>query len=294
MPDPITIGAAIAAGGQLLGTAGSGISTGRQNRKSRKWSEKMYERQKADNIAFWNMQNEYNSPEQQMQRLKDGGLNPNLVYGGSSGQTAGQAGAISTADAKTPQFQTTDFSGVANAGSTLVINIYDTRLKQATTNNLKEDNTVKRQEALLKGAQVARTLEETTGKKISNKYAGQLAEISVQANRQSIRKQEADIEATITDTQRKNALHTPNMDMLAAKLARERYGLTMDSRKLQGIIRDNQMKQFEIELQKDGIYRNDPLWLRLVIKKIDSFMESKPKNIKEIRAEALPLREQLA
>lgn len=33
--------------------------------------------------------NEYNSPAAQMQRLKEAGLNPNLVYGGSSGGTAG-------------------------------------------------------------------------------------------------------------------------------------------------------------------------------------------------------------
>lgn len=35
------------------------------------------------NIESWNMQNEYNSPSAQMQRLRDAGLNPNLMYSGN-------------------------------------------------------------------------------------------------------------------------------------------------------------------------------------------------------------------
>lgn len=38
------------------------------------------------NLEMWNRQNQYNSPAAQMQRYKDAGLNPNLIYGqGSSG-----------------------------------------------------------------------------------------------------------------------------------------------------------------------------------------------------------------
>ena len=41
------------------------------------------------NIDMWNRQNEYNSPASQMNRLKEAGLNPNLMYGqGSSGNAS--------------------------------------------------------------------------------------------------------------------------------------------------------------------------------------------------------------
>lgn len=42
-------------------------------------------------VAMWNMQNAYNAPSAQMERLQKAGLNPNLVYGGGSvtGNTAG-------------------------------------------------------------------------------------------------------------------------------------------------------------------------------------------------------------
>lgn len=43
------------------------------------------------NIQNWHMQNAYNHPKAQMQRLQEAGLNPNLVYGGS-GDVGGQAG----------------------------------------------------------------------------------------------------------------------------------------------------------------------------------------------------------
>lgn len=41
----------------------------------------VYNRAKQDEIDFWNMQNSYNSPQAQIARLQEAGLNPNLVYG---------------------------------------------------------------------------------------------------------------------------------------------------------------------------------------------------------------------
>jgi hypothetical protein len=46
------------------------------------------------NIEFWKMQNQYNTPAAQMQRLKDAGLNPNLIYGSSPAGASGSAGSI--------------------------------------------------------------------------------------------------------------------------------------------------------------------------------------------------------
>lgn len=45
------------------------------------------------NINFWKMQNAYNTPKEQMKRLQDAGLNPNLIYGSGSANT-GVAGSI--------------------------------------------------------------------------------------------------------------------------------------------------------------------------------------------------------
>lgn len=50
---------------------------------------KLQELQNAYNLDMWKMQNEYNSPQSQMQRFKEAGLNPNLIYGqGTSGNAS--------------------------------------------------------------------------------------------------------------------------------------------------------------------------------------------------------------
>jgi hypothetical protein len=74
--DPVT-GAVIVAGVKELGGF---IQQGMQNRARRREADKAYRREKAM-IAE---QNKYNAPVQQMQRFKDAGLNPHLMY--SQGQ----------------------------------------------------------------------------------------------------------------------------------------------------------------------------------------------------------------
>lgn len=52
--------------------------------------KKLIELQYQKNLEQWNRENEYNAPVAQMQRLRDAGLNPNLVYGNGN-NTAGSA-----------------------------------------------------------------------------------------------------------------------------------------------------------------------------------------------------------
>lgn len=51
-------------------------------------------------LEFWKMQNEYNKPSAQVQRLKDAGLNPALMYGAGSGaNTAGELSSVAKGSA---------------------------------------------------------------------------------------------------------------------------------------------------------------------------------------------------
>lgn len=50
------------------------------------------------NTEFWNMQNKYNTPKNQMARLKEAGLNPALIYGSGATNT-GVAGSIAPSKA---------------------------------------------------------------------------------------------------------------------------------------------------------------------------------------------------
>lgn len=83
MPGLGIVGGALQGLGQLGAQALSNKMQREENRKAR-----------AYNLKMWNLENEYNTPTAQMQRLEDAGLNPNLMYGQGS---TGNAGSVANA-----------------------------------------------------------------------------------------------------------------------------------------------------------------------------------------------------
>ena len=75
-----------------LGALGSSVISNLGAKRRQKTADKQ-------NVAFWKMQNQYNTPKEQMQRLKDAGLNPNLIYGSSPAGASGSAGSIAPSKA---------------------------------------------------------------------------------------------------------------------------------------------------------------------------------------------------
>lgn len=73
--------AAIGGGASLLGQAFNAFSQNSTNKRQERFTREMYAKQRADSISDWHMQNAYNDPAAQMDRLKGAGLNPHLVYG---------------------------------------------------------------------------------------------------------------------------------------------------------------------------------------------------------------------
>lgn len=76
------VGAALAAaGGSLLNTGLSSVFSNSANKKSKNAALTQFWMQN----YFMDKQNEYNKPINQMARLREAGLNPNLVYGNGAG-----------------------------------------------------------------------------------------------------------------------------------------------------------------------------------------------------------------
>lgn len=92
MADPSLITAGIQAGAGIIDNFANLFSA----KKARQWQEKMMDKQNA-----------YNSPIQQMERLKAAGLNPHLVYG------SGNAIQASASPSSSPGYQQTNFGQVA-------------------------------------------------------------------------------------------------------------------------------------------------------------------------------------
>ena len=79
----------------------------------------LYKKQRADNredattaynrsLEMWNMNNAYNDPSAQMERLRQAGLNPNLVYGNGATTTASAPSAPQASSATPQRFQGVD------------------------------------------------------------------------------------------------------------------------------------------------------------------------------------------
>lgn len=100
-------------GASLLGTAGSNYD-----------NNKAIDEQNAYNLRLWQMQNEYNTPANQVARLREAGLNPNLFY--SQGNPGN---ATSAPDMKAHQYSAAQFLDLANM-------YYSVKNLQAQNNNL--------------------------------------------------------------------------------------------------------------------------------------------------------------
>lgn len=66
-----------------IGTIGNFFTGGASARKQYRYQSKLMDKQNQQQIDFWKMNNEYNTPFNQRARLEQAGLNPDLMYGGS-------------------------------------------------------------------------------------------------------------------------------------------------------------------------------------------------------------------
>lgn len=66
-----------------IGAIGDFFTGGASARKQYQYQSKLMDKQNQQQIDFWKMNNEYNTPFNQRSRLEQAGLNPDLMYGGS-------------------------------------------------------------------------------------------------------------------------------------------------------------------------------------------------------------------
>lgn len=260
-----------AAGGNVISAGINAASAAIQNKKHRKFTKELYEQQYRDNIRFWNMQNAYNTPFEQVQRLKEAGLNPALIYGGSSGGAAGTAGPIRSPDAKVPEFRTPQWGNVFSSILPAISQIYDLEMKQAQTDKLKADKDVSKQEALLKAAQTITTTAIGKRSQFDLDFEKSLVNVSAEARRQALRKAKVDTHIALQENERKEAMNSSNlleaanrilnMRIQRAKTAQEVKNLRATKRNINV---NTELKILEKNLLEKGISTRDPLFMRIL------------------------------
>lgn len=137
---------AIGAGVSALSQGGQMLMTGKMNRKTRAWNEKMMHRQREWALSDWQMQNQYNSPAAQMARLKEAGLNPNLVYGG--GSATQDSGVVRNTDAPAWNPDTPNLPEIPMGE--MVSRYYNIQQQKAQTDLLKQQAVIAERDQQLK------------------------------------------------------------------------------------------------------------------------------------------------
>jgi len=284
MPIPLALlGAGVSAGGGLLNSA----SQAQQNRDSQIFSRGMYEKQRRDAIEFWNMQNEYNSPQAQMKRFQDAGLNKNLVY---SQGNPGNSSPISTPDVQSPQFRSPEWGGALQMGGlTYLNNIYDLDIKQAQAENLRAQNTVIKQDALLKVAQTASTVTGEEKSRFDLDFNRDLREVSAEARRESLRQLKTSIDLSINEDARRAASNSTSimeanerMKSMVLSRAQTRAEITRIHELTNSARFDNILKDLDIGLRKQGIMPQDPMWARMVGRVLNDLYEGRSNLLKTL------------
>lgn len=107
----------------FLGVLGN-LFTNSRNRRSieetNRLNYQMQQQQNAWNERMWHMYNEYNTPANQIKRLKEAGLNPNLLYGNPS-QGTSSAPAQGTTPSHAEAFQSLGFGDMISNAQQLMM-----------------------------------------------------------------------------------------------------------------------------------------------------------------------------
>lgn len=176
-----------------------------ENQANRDYNLMLARLQNSWNLEQWNRENAYNTPEQQMQRLKAAGLNPDLMYqNGASGLTAASSPAMTAGAASSP----TDVSNLANKKT----------VGQIVTEGL--DNAQRAANIALTRAQANKTDAETTGQNLKNQNILALDEATLKKlySDMDLNKKQMEVaDANITYMQQKGAEIAENINLIIAK-----------------------------------------------------------------------------
>lgn len=276
---PLPVASLISAGASVLGTGLSALSTNRANRQNRSFQEDMYNRQKQDSLDFWHLQNQYNTPQAQMNRMKEAGLSPILPFLGGSGISGSNAQAISTPQRGQYDHKTPDFSGVSQAGTRAIDAMYSMELKGAQLDNLKAQNSNIFADSALKAANAIRSGVSTEGEKLRNSQFGQLIDTNVEAAKQALRQSTMQNDLTLERHEMAKAANASNLAEAAERITMSRLEQSLGKyraeeyrEKIKSMVQQQRLNDFELKLNQFGQTKNDDMIWRILGTLTDSIM----------------------
>lgn len=252
-----TAGAYNAAANNVL-NASNTIATASTNKKTRKWNEQVMQWQRDNALADWNMQNEYNSPEKQMERLKKAGLNPNLVYG--NGATAQSDSMPRSTEARSWSPMAPQAMPMSNPLAAYV----DLEQRQATIDNLRASEQVSKQNALYIAAQIPGAYAKSGVSQVNERLANALEDNSLQVAEAGLKKRQADIQFTLDENARKAAANSQNIQESLARIKNLGTSNQEMKARINNLEKDARLKELDITLKEKGVQPGDPIYYRVL------------------------------
>lgn len=183
------VGGIISGVGSLLGGLGSSAMNNKAVRDTNKanmeiakyqaqWQQQENEKAYQRSLNMWNLQNEYNSPTQQMARIRAAGLNPNLVYGnGVAGNSAGSTPQYEPAKFNAPTMQA--YRGWNLGISDAISQFLAYRTVKAQVDNMEAQNSLIRQQTATEATKQANIAASTSRSEFDLNMAKELKDVSV-------------------------------------------------------------------------------------------------------------------
>lgn len=265
---PLLGAAAIGAGGSIIGGALGALGQSSANRtnirlqrEQNAWNEKQAEKANKWNLEQWERENLYNSPMQQMQRLEQAGLNPNLMYG------QGNPGSASSLKSEMP-------SSVAPARVNSSLQFLGNSLAPAIS--MYQDLQNRQAQLTVQQKQAALLDQEIAGKALDNVTKGYMNNVSYSKSKYA--QGHADYDYMLKQIKFDSAskdLHVKGMnarilEATSPALIDKANWITRDVK--QRALRGELDYDFQRELKPFGMTPQDELWQRKLIPIVEKYL----------------------
>lgn len=271
-----------------------------QNEKDRQYGWDMYWRQREDSLGDWNMQNQYDSPYEQMKRFKEAGLNPNLIYGQQTHSPAVRSAQPGTGNQPA---QKVDNSYISES----LGQFFNIQQQKAQTDNIHQQTMLSLKQGTLTDANIQKVLAETATNQFDLEKAREMRQTVIEQAQANLNKTNVETSAIETSMQisldhnereklsnavnvkktleeiielklqhSKTQVETLNEKLRSAQTTQETQNLQVQYDKLKAEIKqleqmtsasvsDQQLKILELELRKVGINPHDSSYSRYLM-----------------------------
>lgn len=244
----------IAAGASLASSAINAGSQSSNNQSQLSYAREMYDKQRADALADWNMQNEYNSPKAQMARFQEAGLNPNLIYGQMSNSPVVRTSSPQSYNPTAPQV---DLGNAVSQGLFSLSQYQDTQFKQVQTDLVKQQIQNSITENSLKQLEWAE-------RNIKLPFAQEIAKQSADALRLSNDKAVQEIAYKSEANPLAIKQTTGQVDLLQKQIDQVVANTKLTTAQKLNTIKDGILKNYEIKIRSMGGNPNDPGYIKAI------------------------------